>query len=394
MWSSCLTGCFAADRLVIVAKKKKQKLRVAFRKNRQKRPRSGNLTRQIGEDDQVTDEAADGERISGKGELTRHRTVMGVEEETADGTRIVLDVDESKCLRGRVISAIGLNCIVRGEDGRQYECTVRRVLRTLFRETRNAVATGDHVLFQPSGDRFGVIERVDPRRGTISRVSHGREHVIVANVDQIVVVTSAADPELKPGFVDRMLISAEKGGVQAIICINKADLVDTAALQPIIGRYGRIGYEVVLASAKESTGIDRLRVLLKDRETVLTGQSGVGKSSLLNAIQPGLSLPTMEVSDWTRKGRHTTRRADLLELDFGGWVVDTPGIRQLALWDVIREEVEGYFIEFRPFVPLCKFPDCSHTHEDGCGVKLAVDRDLISEDRYFSYVRIYNDEPE
>jgi ribosome biogenesis GTPase len=144
----------------------------------------------------------------------------------------------------------------------------------------------------------------------------------------------------------------------------------------------------VLASSISSHGIARLRGLLKDRETVFTGQSGVGKSSLLNTLQPGLARQTSAVSSWTQKGRHTTRRAELLELEQGGWVVDTPGMRQFELWDVLPEEVEGYFVEFRPFVAMCKFPDCTHTHEENCGVKRAVLRQLISKRRYESYLKV------
>ena len=146
---------------------------------------------------------------------------------------------------------------------------------------------------------------------------------------------------------------------------------------------------MVLTSAQTGAGIPRLRQLLSDRETVFAGQSGVGKSSLLNIIQPGLKLATGEISRATGKGRHVTRRTELIELNTGGYVVDTPGIRQLALWDVIPEEVEGFFVEFRPFVALCRFPNCSHTHEEGCAVKRAAESELIHESRYASYLRIY-----
>ncbi|HID22307.1 MAG TPA: ribosome small subunit-dependent GTPase A, partial [Planctomycetaceae bacterium] len=176
--------------------------------------------------------------------------------------------------------------------------------------------------------------------------------------------------------------------------INKVDLIDVAALQPLVGLYAQLGYDVVLTSAVSGAGLDRLRMLLQGRQTVFAGQSGVGKSALLNAIQPGLELKVGEVSEWSRKGRHTTRRAELLPLDFGGWIVDTPGIRQMELWDVLPEEVEGFFVEFRPFVPKCKFPDCSHTHESDCGVKRAVAHGLISPCRYESYCRILQDELE
>lgn len=366
--------------------KKRKKIRVAFRKNRHKRRRDNNLTHQVLDEDTGATDHLSGERISGKGDLSRHRTVMA--EEAADGS-VVLDVDLSQCRRGRVLSSVGLNSMVQAEDGTVFECTVRRILRTLAHNKRNAVVAGDHVLFQPQGDEHqAVIERVEPRHGILSRSSRYREHILVANVDQALIVVSAIDPPLKPGLIDRFLISTEKGEVHGIVCINKADLASQADLQPVIGTYAQLGYDVVLTSATTGAGLDRLCSLLRDRETVFSGQSGVGKSSLLNRIQPGLGLKIGEVSTWTGKGRHTTRRTELLPLDMGGWVVDTPGIRQLQLWDVIPEEVEGYYPEFRPFVAHCRFPDCTHAHEEGCGVKRAVSEHLIPHTRYRSFLRI------
>ncbi|GAB4138282.1 MAG: ribosome small subunit-dependent GTPase A [Planctomycetaceae bacterium] len=389
-------------------KKRKKKVRVPFRKNRESRTRDNKLTREIQERGLEQDERAFSERMSGKGELTRHRTVIGVEGEESDG--LIRDIDESECRSGKVIAAVGLNSLVQSDDGTRYECTTRRVVRTLARDARNAVVTGDRVLFRPLDDEQGVIERVEPRFGTVSRWSHGREHVIVANVERAVIIASADEPPLKRNLIDRFLVSAEHGGVRPIICINKIDLVDPATLQPLVGEYARIGYDVVLTSAEPAkpwtisawrnhrtiaeSGLARLKRLIQGRETVFTGQSGVGKSSLLNALQPNLQLDTGAVSAWTQKGRHTTRRAILVELDFGGWVVDTPGIRQFRLWDVAPEEVEGYFVDFRPYVSLCKFPDCTHTHETGCGVKAAVEREEISASRYESYLRILDDEGE
>lgn len=370
--------------------RKKRKLRVEFRKNREKRARRGDLTRRVRESldkPEVGDEFETREAVSGKGELTRRRTVIAAEDESG----LLRDVDLEKCIAGRVLSSRGLHCLVRGEDGAQYDCTVRRVLRMMLSEERNAVVTGDMVLFQPTGTGQGVIERVEPRSGTLSRTSKGREHVLVANIDQVLIVASAGDPPLKPNLIDRFLVSAGKGNVRAAVCVNKIDLTDPAGLEFIAGTYGRIGCEVVFASAARGTGIRRLQALLKNRQTVVAGQSGVGKSSLLNAIEPSLQLAVNAVSEWTRKGRHTTRAATLIELGAGGWVVDTPGIRQLELWDVQREEIEGYFVEFRPFVTLCRFPDCSHTHEANCGVKRAVARDLIPRMRYESYLRMLDE---
>lgn len=370
-----------------MAKKRQNKVRVAFKKNRSGRSRHSDLARQLRDDAEGVEDFVRDERLSGKGELSRHRTVITSE---ATGDQVVREIDATNCLTGRVLSAIGLNSLVQNvADGKQYECTVRRVIRTLSRDNRNAVVTGDEVLFQLMGDAHqGVIERVNPRRSVLSRQSHRREHVIVSNVDQALIVVSAADPQLKPSLIDRFLISAEKGGVDALICINKSDLIDPVELQPLLGMYGRIGYQVLLVSAETGFGLDRMRALLKDKQTVVSGQSGVGKSSLLNAIQPGLGLSTHIVSNWTRKGRHTTRRAIMYPLDFGGWVADTPGIRQFELWDVIPEEVEGFFVEFRPFVAECRFPDCSHTHESDCGIKSAVARRLIANMRYESFLRI------
>ncbi|MEQ8856372.1 ribosome small subunit-dependent GTPase A [Gimesia sp.] len=373
----------------VVAKKKGKKIRVAFKKNRQKKVRKNKLSsHQVDEhvDSQYMDAS---ERLTGKGDLTRHRTVMGVEQETEDGTEIVIDIDESNCLPGRVIRAQGLNSVVQTADGNRYECTVRRLVRTMSRDDRNAVVAGDHVLIRPEGDEYqAVIERVEPRRSYLSRGSKRREHILVSNIDQAVIVVSADDPPLKPSLIDRFLISSEKGNIHSIICINKIDLVDPIELQPQIGVYAQLGYDIVLTSVVAGTGIPRLRSLLKGKQSVFSGQSGVGKSSLLNQIDSRLSLETAEISQENRKGKHTTRSAVLLEIATGGWVVDTPGIRQLQLWDVSPEEVEGFFREFHAFVPQCRFPDCSHTHEDNCGIKRAVHNDFISRQRYQSYLKI------
>ena len=376
-----------ASRPGVLGKKKsnrKRKVRVALKKNRGKRARRGNLTQQARTDPERIEDIAAGERVSGKGDTSRYRTVIAAEPEGGD---LQIDVDLSTCHTGRVLSAIGQMSRVQLDDGRELECTVRQIVRSLARDQRNAVVTGDRVLGGDGDAETGVIERVEPRHGVLSRSSRHRAHVIVSNVDQLMVVVPADD--LKPVLVDRFLVSAEQGEIAAVLCINKIDLLDPAELVGWTGLYARLGYEVVLTSAETGAGISRLRQLLSERETVFAGQSGVGKSSLLNSIQPGLRLLTGEISSSTGKGRHVTRRTQLIELDGGGYVVDTPGIRQLALWDLIPEEIEGFFVEFRPFVALCHFPDCSHTHEEGCAVKRAVETELIHESRYASYLRIH-----
>src|SRR5262249_48575150 len=215
------------------------------------------------------------------------------------------------------------------------------------------------------------------------------EQVLVANVDQVVFVVSLLEPELKPHLIDRYLASAAQGQIRPRLCLNKADLVDPVAYQPLVGFYSQLGVPTLLTSAETGAGIEELRRWLRGRQTVFTGQSGVGKSSLLNAVQPGLGLKVREVSEANFKGRHPAATAQLIKLGFGGWVVDTPGLRQFELGDTRPGEVEGFFAEFRPFVALCAFPDCTHTHEERCAVKRALLRRQISIERYTSYVGMF-----
>ena len=361
----------------------KRKIRVSFRKNRTGRPRHNNWIK-TGDEDAA--DAVQSERLSGKGDLTRRRTVLS--SDNPDGLR---DVESGECLAGRVLWTVGANhSAVMLDDGSTRHCTVRRVLRTMQRDTRSLVVAGDRVLIRPAEGEAGVIERIEPRTSTISRMSGRFEQVLTANVDQAMIVVSADDPPLKLGVVDRFLAGAEKGGVKGIVCINKADLVNPVLLQPIAGQYTRIGYDVVLLSAQQGLGIEELRRRLIGHQSVVAGQSGVGTTSLLNLVQPGLARRTGGISEESGKGTHTTRVAELIRLEAGGWVVDTPGIRQLMLWDVSPGELEGLFAEFRPYVPECRFATCSHLHEKDCAVQAAVERGDISPLRYDSYTRMFN----
>jgi len=370
---------------------KKKKVRVDLRKNRSKPPRQRDWTRGFQEHG-FADEATPGqERVRAKGDLSRKRTIIQEEATPTAPDQIDMPaVDASSRLFGRVLRVHGLASVVETEDGRQFRCAVRRLLKSLASDERNVVATGDHVWIRPAANDEGFIERVEPRHGLLTRASKGREHVLVANVDQVVIVMSLVEPDLKPHLIDRYLVSAEQGGIAPVLCLNKADLVDPAACQPIVGLYNQLGIPTLLTSATIGVGIERLRKRLIGRQTVFSGQSGVGKSSLLNAIQPGLGLQVREVSETTQKGKHTTTTAELLRLESGGWVVDTPGIRQFQLWDILPEELEGFFPEFRPFVHLCGYPDCTHTHEDRCAIKAAVLHRQINDRRYTSYLGMFS----
>jgi ribosome biogenesis GTPase len=255
----------------------------------------------------------------------------------------------------------------------------------------DVAALGDRVSIRVTPDETATIEKVQERKRVLSRQTPGRvkvEQVLVANPDQAVIVFACADPDPNFRLLDRFLVMTEREEIPAIICANKIDLVKPRSAYAEFGEYKDLGYPVFYTSAKTGKGVSKLRKSLVDKISVFAGPSGAGKSSLLNAIQPGMGLRTLDVSDATGKGVHTTVVPELLPLKDGGYVADTPGLKALALWDIEPEELDAYFREISVLVPECEFSDCTHLHEPGCAVMNAVKDGRISSERYDSYVRM------
>ena len=284
----------------MIAKKRtfgdSEKFRVEFKRNRVARTRVSNWTRKYQEDasrqhlnkvgfEDVSDVEL-GERMSTRGEVVRKRTVVGsfVGRENLSGERgdfsVLPNVNPDICLKGRVLSVHGLISYVEDERGRVFACGIRRVLKTLATNQRQVVVAGDRVYFRdaklPDGRLEGIIERIEPRYGALSRTSWSRKHVVVANVEQALIVASAMEPRIKPNLIDRLIVTCERSGIKPVVCINKIDLVDSATLVPLVGVYSRMGYQTVLFSAKTGFNLERLRRILVGKESVVVGQSGVG----------------------------------------------------------------------------------------------------------------------
>lgn len=262
-----------------------------------------------------------------------------------------------------------------------------RVRATRRRRMTDPVAVGDRVIIAPE---VRVIEEVLPRRNAIMREAPhtGDQHTLLANLDQAVIVFSIAEPRLDPWQLDRFLVAAEAADVEPILCINKIDLIPEKEVQHHLSVYSGLGYDILFTSAVKGWGVEALRRRLQDKISVFCGPSGVGKSCLLNAIQPGLNLRVAEVSPVSRQGRHTTSQVELLPLQGGGWVADTPGLRQLGLWDVNPQELPHYFREFKPYLGQCYFADCTHLHEPDCAIRTAVAAGAIDERRYRSFCQM------
>ncbi len=266
-------------------------------------------------------------------------------------------------------------------------------------QSSDIAAIGDRVKIQLLPDGTGSIEEVLPRISSLSRAvrtegirgagASEREQVIIANADQALFVFAAAQPAPNTRMLDRFLVAGEKSGIgELMIVVNKLDLEDNSVIQARFAPYKKMNYRVLYTSARDGLGIDELRNILANHISVFTGPSGVGKTSLLNSVQPGLGRKVKEVSQRRSEGMHTTRDSVLIKLDIGGHVADTPGMRSLTVWDVEPEELDGYFRDIAPYVGQCKFNDCGHRSEIGCAVRAAIEKGEIARSRYDSYLQL------
>jgi ribosome biogenesis GTPase / thiamine phosphate phosphatase len=392
-----------------------RKVRVAMRKNRNVRERNPDLIQYLRDPEANETEITPQESIRPRGAMSRHRTV--------DTSRLhwyELEIPpDSRELSGVVLRMFGAYAEV-GSDQGPALCSLRRILRTVQTAERGAVAVGDRVTFRlakPAGPAIpadlsaelappvkidlarlpqGVIERVLPRGGELCRCAKGRWHTLAANVDQLLIVTSCAMPPVSTHLLDRYLVTAEVGALRPVIILNKIDL--EAEPDPVAGALARL-HEIydplhVLihpASVVTGEGVDEFRRLLAGKRSAIAGQSGVGKSSLLNSAYPGLKLAIQKVSEFWQHGRHTTSAAVLIPLPGGlqeGFVVDTPGVRQLGLWELSARDIAAYFPDLTQPAAACRFNDCTHRTEEGCAVRTAVEKGTIHPSRYESYLRM------
>jgi len=282
--------------------------------------------------------------------------------------------------------------LVIGQAGHQLDVeTKESVLRCNRRKNIGSVVTGDKVLLEAIPPNEHVITAVLPRTSLLARPDfRGQMKPIAANIDRIFIIFSIR-PELNEGLIDRYLVAAETLGITPVLVLNKIDLTDKEQLNDIrkrISLYSTLGYELIESSAKEQHGIDALLDNLHGHTSIMAGQSGVGKSSLVNALLPNANIKTKEISKSTNKGMHTTSASRLYHLPEGGSLIDSPGVREFGLWQVSPEELYNGFIEFRQYRGMCKFSNCQHKTEPHCAIQKALDENEISEQRYESYTRI------
>lgn len=295
-----------------------------------------------------------------------------------------------------VYKSTGSWYIVKDESGRQYTARILGKFKIEGLTSTNPIAVGDKITIETENeleDSVTITEIAD-RKNYINRTSPANKHqhhIIASNLDQSLLFATLKDPKTSQGFIDRFLVASEAYHVPAVIVFNKADLYKKKELEKFAelrSTYEKIGYTVLLTSVETEEGIEAVKALLKDKVTLLSGHSGVGKSSFINKVFPELNIKTQDVSGWSGKGLHTTTFAEMFDLPGGGKIIDTPGIRELGLVDISRQELSHYFPEMRALINNCQFNNCMHLNEPGCAVKAAVEEGVIHMDRYISYCNI------
>jgi len=302
-------------------------------------------------------------------------------------------------LEATVIKSTGSWYYVRDDRGGTWACKIKGSFRIKGIRTTNPVAVGDRVEFRKvaEGEREGLITRLHPRKNYIIRKATNlskESHIIAANIDQAVIMATLAYPETYTLFIDRFLVTAEAYRIPARIIFNKVDLYDEklkSYLEELISIYEHAGYPCMRVSVTDNINLDHVRNLLKDKYSVISGNSGVGKSTLINYLNPEANLKTAKISDYHKAGKHCTTFAEMTDLPFGGHIIDTPGIRGFGLVDMYKEEIYHYFPEIFKASFECKFHNCTHTHEPGCNVKKSLEKGAISEIRYTNYLKILED---
>lgn len=300
---------------------------------------------------------------------------------------------------GVVIRSTGSSYNILDSSGKIIECRIKGSFRIKGITSTNPVAVGDRVEFiMQENEKIGLINTIAPRRNYIIRKAtklSKQSHIIAANIDQAVIMVTLSSPRTSTGFIDRFLVTAEAYHIPAIIVFNKMDLIfgkEAVKINKLIELYESLGYQCFRTSALNNEGTDEVKALLKDKVSLISGHSGVGKTALINAIEPGLLRKVGEISDYHKKGKHTTTFAEMLPLSFGGFIIDTPGIKEFGLVNFDKQEIPERFPEMRQLMHQCQFNNCTHVHEPGCAVKAALAKGLIDQTRYVNYISILNDE--
>lgn len=299
--------------------------------------------------------------------------------------------------KGIVIKTTGSWITVKGEDNRKIECKIKGSFRIKGSKSTNPVAVGDRVFYtvpgsETQGHEIGLITEIDERKNYLVRRSQNlsrQSHVIAANIDQVFLIVTQNYPVTTSTFIDRFLASAEAYRIPAVLIFNKTDLLTGEQLEGVNQQadiYKKIGYSCLLTSAVTQKGINELKESMADKISLFSGHSGVGKSTLINLVQPGLNLKTKEISELYKTGKHVTSWSEMYTLDFGGYIIDTPGIKAFGMLNMEPWEISHYFREIFLLSSECQYNNCTHTHEPGCAVKKAVEKGKIAESRYISYL--------